>query len=43
MTPHISGWTAGTVSRRVAAIAENIRRAAAGQALVGVVAKGTRP
>jgi phosphoglycerate dehydrogenase-like enzyme len=42
MTPHISGWTEGTAARRVAAIAENIRRAAAGKALLNVVAPGMR-
>src|SRR5690606_11817630 len=29
MTPHISGWTEGTATRRIAMIAENIRRASA--------------
>ncbi len=43
MTPHISGWTEGTAARRVAAIAENIERAARGEALRNVVARGTRP
>lgn len=42
MTPHISGWTEGTVARRTEAIAENIRRAVAGTNLVNVVATGTR-
>ncbi|WP_186766970.1 2-hydroxyacid dehydrogenase [Devosia ginsengisoli] len=42
MTPHISGWTEGTASRRVAIIAENLRRAAAGDPLLNVVAMGTR-
>jgi phosphoglycerate dehydrogenase-like enzyme len=31
MTPHVSGWTENTVRRRMEAIAENIRRVAAGQ------------
>ena len=43
MTPHISGWTTGTAARRVAAIAENIRRAATGAPLPNIVAHGTRP
>ncbi|MCR6672430.1 NAD(P)-dependent oxidoreductase [Devosia ginsengisoli] len=42
MTPHVSGWTEGTASRRVAVIAENLRRAAAGDPLLNVVATGTR-
>lgn len=42
MTPHVSGWTEGTASRRVAIIAENLRRAAAGDPLLNVVAMGTR-
>ncbi|WP_417579436.1 NAD(P)-dependent oxidoreductase [Pelagibacterium sp.] len=42
MTPHISGWTEGTASRRVAIIAENLQRAAAGEPLLNVVATGKR-
>ncbi len=42
MTPHISGWTEGTAFRRVAIIADNLRRAAAGDPLLNVVAIGTR-
>jgi phosphoglycerate dehydrogenase-like enzyme len=42
MTPHVSGWTQGTASRRVAVIAENLRRAAVGDPLLNVVATGTR-
>jgi|AntAceMinimDraft_1070359.scaffolds.fasta_scaffold13391_3 phosphoglycerate dehydrogenase-like enzyme len=42
MTPHVSGWTEGTVSRRVAVIAENLRRAAMGDPLLNIVAMGTR-
>lgn len=42
MTPHVSGWTEGTASRRVAFVAENLRRAAAGDPLLNVVAMGTR-
>lgn len=37
MTPHMSGWTSGTISRRQAVIAENIRRRLAGEPLVNVV------
>jgi phosphoglycerate dehydrogenase-like enzyme len=43
MTPHVSGWSEGTAERRVAFIAENIRRAAAGEPLANIVARGTRP
>jgi phosphoglycerate dehydrogenase-like enzyme len=43
MTPHISGWTKGTLARRVAVIAENIRRAAAGQPPQNLIAHGSRP
>jgi phosphoglycerate dehydrogenase-like enzyme len=37
MTPHMSGWTEGTVRRRQETIAENIRRLARGDALLNVV------
>lgn len=37
MTPHMSGWTHGTVNRRRHAMAENINRLAAGKALVNVI------
>ncbi|MEQ8967497.1 MAG: 2-hydroxyacid dehydrogenase [Azospirillaceae bacterium] len=37
MTPHISGWTTGTVARRWRFIAENIERAASGAPLDNVV------
>lgn len=37
MTPHMSGWTEGTVRRRQETIAENIRRLARGQALINTV------
>lgn len=40
MTPHVAGWTEDTVSRRVAVMAENIRRVAAGQEPRNVVAVG---
>lgn len=34
MTPHMSGWTSGTVERRQRAIAENINRLERGEALL---------
>jgi phosphoglycerate dehydrogenase-like enzyme len=34
MTPHMSGWTHGTIARRTETIAQNITRLAAGQPLV---------
>ena len=37
MTPHMSGWTAGTINRRKQAIADNIIRRAAGRPCVNVV------
>jgi phosphoglycerate dehydrogenase-like enzyme len=37
MTPHMSGWTEGTVQRRKQSIAENINRLCAGQALLNVL------
>jgi phosphoglycerate dehydrogenase-like enzyme len=37
MTPHVAGWTDGTVRYRWAAIAENLRRLAAGEPLQNVV------
>ena len=37
MTPHMSGWTSGTIRRRQQAMADNIRRRAAGQPCVNVV------
>ena len=37
MTPHMSGWTTGTVLRRQQTIAENIRRLSRGEALLNVV------
>lgn len=40
MTPHMSGWTWGTVRRRQRTIAENIRRLLAGEALHNVVFGG---
>ena len=40
MTPHMSGWTQGTVRRRQRAIAENIRRCARGEPCENVVRPG---
>jgi phosphoglycerate dehydrogenase-like enzyme len=40
MTPHMSGWTAGTIRRRQAVIAENIARLRSGHPLVNVVRPG---
>jgi phosphoglycerate dehydrogenase-like enzyme len=37
MTPHMSGWTTGTVRRRQATIAENINRLSRNEPLVNVV------
>jgi len=37
MTPHMSGWTTGTVRRRQQTMAENIRRWRAGEPLVNIV------
>lgn len=37
MTPHMSGWTSGTIRRRQQTIADNIRRSAAGEPLVNLV------
>jgi phosphoglycerate dehydrogenase-like enzyme len=37
MTPHMSGWTAGTVRRRQETMADNIARLAAGQPLINVL------
>jgi phosphoglycerate dehydrogenase-like enzyme len=37
MTPHMSGWTNGTVRRRQETIAENIRRLRRGDALLNVI------
>lgn len=40
MTPHMSGWTAGTIRRRQQAIAANIQRVAAGAPCDNVVRAG---
>jgi phosphoglycerate dehydrogenase-like enzyme len=37
MTPHMSGWTSGTVTRRQETIADNIARLASGRPLVNVL------
>ncbi len=37
MTPHMSGWTHGTIRRRQQTIADNIRRLANGEPLVNVI------
>lgn len=34
MTPHMSGWTEGTIARRRAAMADNVNRLAAGRDLI---------
>lgn len=41
MTPHMSGWTAGTVRRRQETMADNIARLVAGQPLVNVLKAAT--
>ena len=40
MTPHMSGWTDGTIRRRQATMADNVRRLMRGEALVNVVRPG---
>ena len=37
MTPHMSGWTEGTIKRRKQTIAENVGRLARGEHLVNAV------
>lgn len=37
MTPHMSGWTAGTIVRRQRTMADNIRRRVAGEPCVNVI------
>lgn len=37
MTPHMSGWTAGTVARRQQTMADNVSRLAAGRSLLNVL------
>lgn len=41
-TPHVSGWSTGTVERRTEFIVDNIRRAVAGAPLLNIVAAGQR-
>jgi phosphoglycerate dehydrogenase-like enzyme len=43
MTPHMSGWTEGTVARRRAVIADNVVRRLDGCSLVNVVRPGLAP
>ncbi len=40
MTPHMSGWTSGTVRRRQETLAENIGRLSRGEALINVLVAG---
>lgn len=40
MTPHMSGWTGGTIKRRQQTIADNVRRSFAGEPLVNLVRGG---
>ena len=40
MTPHMSGWSDGTVNRRRGIMAENVNRLARGEALANVVRAG---
>jgi len=37
MTPHMSGWTTGTINRRKATIADNIGRRASGRPCINVI------
>jgi phosphoglycerate dehydrogenase-like enzyme len=37
MTPHMSGWTSGTIRRRQETMADNIKRRVEGRACVNVV------
>lgn len=39
MTPHMSGWTQGTISRRRAAMADNVNRLAGGRELINLIRK----
>jgi phosphoglycerate dehydrogenase-like enzyme len=43
MTPHMSGWTAGTIRRRQQTIAANIRHVMLGEPCVNVVREGRAP
>ena len=42
MTPHVAGWTDGTLAQRWSDIAENCRRLASGEPFLNVVRKGER-
>jgi len=42
MTPHMSGWTDGTVRRRQATIADNVKRRLAGADCINVIRGSTR-
>jgi len=42
LTPHMSGWTEGTVRRRTQTCAENVNRIAAGKPLLNLVGQGLR-
>jgi phosphoglycerate dehydrogenase-like enzyme len=42
MTPHMSGWTRGTIARRQATMADNINRLARGEPLRNLVRPGTQ-
>jgi len=42
MTPHMSGWTSGTIRRRQQTMAGNIKRCLSGAALTNVVREGQR-
>jgi phosphoglycerate dehydrogenase-like enzyme len=43
MTPHMSGWTEGTIRRRQKTIAENVTRCARGESCTHVVRSGQGP
>ena len=43
LTPHMSGWTEGTVRRRTQTCADNVNRLAAGKPLLNVVGQGLNP
>lgn len=43
MTPHMSGWTSGTIRRRQHTMADNIKRCLEGAALTNVVREGSSP
>ena len=37
ITPHMSGWTTGTIARRTATVAENVNRLARGDTLINLI------